>query len=97
MFGLPKALIADLAAVKDAAEALMSQLNDLSADVNTALDDNRGEFEERSERWQEGERGEITSEWLDTLDEFAATVDTALDDLSNVVDGIDNLEEKPNY
>lgn len=68
----------------------------------------QGEFDDKSENWQEGERGETTREWLSNLegkkdDELATGFDPLEEeplDFSEVPDHAEvltNLELEPNY
>jgi phosphoenolpyruvate-protein kinase (PTS system EI component) len=60
-------------AYNEAAEALRGHI----ADVHRELED---EYDERSEKWQEGEKGEAAKAWLDTLEQFPESVsDLSLD------------------
>jgi uncharacterized protein YukE len=43
--------------------------------------EHRSEFDDKSERWREGDAGTATEAWLDELD--------------NLVDTLDNLDAKP--
>ena len=44
-------------------------------------DDLRSEFDDKSENWQEGERGQVVDEWIDELfQHFSEAEDVSLDD-----------------
>lgn len=66
------------------------------------------EYDEKSENWQEGERGSATREWLDGISTLVEdTLATGFDplefeplDFSEVPDhseAIENIEQEPNY
>lgn len=73
------------AAVEDA----RSSINDFITAFNTALgnakdfiegvrDDAQTEFDEKSEKWQESDRGSQVQSWIDEMEGHADTLDTEL-------------------
>lgn len=55
-------------------------------DLENAVSDLREQWDEMSERWQEGDKGQAVSDWLDRLDEI-------VDDYNNVVSELDENRE----
>lgn len=62
-------------AILDQLAPLIAQINELRQEAAELMEDeaNSAEsyYDERSERWQEGERGEVFAEWRDTLRQLA--------------------------
>lgn len=96
-FKLPKELIADFDGAVESATSAQSDLENASANIDAAIDDLRGEFEERSEKWQEGDRGEAVGEWLDELEETRDIINGVLDSLSEVIDRLNSVDDTPNF
>lgn len=78
-----KAMFVDYDRIKDAAEAelnlLVEQMNDIRIAIHEVLDEAKGDaesyFDERSEKWQESDRGSAYSDWKDKLDQLAGEVE----------------------
>lgn len=75
---------------------------DIRATLENEFDTLRGEFDDKSERWQESERGESVSAWLDSIEELATesidvddTDSITLDDLSDLVSRLVDFESEP--
>jgi hypothetical protein len=75
-----------------------SYLEDISTQAQT-------DFDDKSERWQEGDRGEATREWIDGLDNILLEMDEIENfvydlptlELSDFAELIDGLEDEPSY
>jgi hypothetical protein len=100
-----------------AIEDIYSALNERITRYNELLEEGRGviedihserqsDFDDKSERWQEGERGEATREWLDKLDSDKEEIEDIGEltfeplDFSEVEDHVEKLTEieaEPNY
>jgi hypothetical protein len=100
-----------------AIEDIYSALNERITRYNEMLEEGRGviedihserqsDFDDKSERWQEGERGEATREWLDKLDSDKEEIEDITEltfeplDFSDVADHVEKLTEieaEPNY
>jgi hypothetical protein len=63
----------------------------LAEALQEAHDDAQEYFDDRSENWQEGERGEAYQEWIDSLD---ALRDTA-EGIADIADELDDVPEAP--
>ena len=59
----------------------MDLLNDITQDIDTRESELRDQWDNRSDSWKEGERGQEIESWLDRLQEFVAA--------ANEVDGFD--------
>lgn len=57
---------------------LTKKISELATDLNAEVDEMRSEFDDKSESWQEGDKGTDVQTWLDELGELADTLD-ALD------------------
>lgn len=83
--------------------------NGATADAKSFIEDigsqAESDFEEKSDRWQEGERGEATREWIDAIDNVVSeleeieqfTFETPSLDLEDQAELINNLEDEPSY
>lgn len=60
---------------------LHSELEDYASGVQGKMDDLRAEYDEKSETWQESEKGEAASEWIDSFQELLETIEAAQDAL----------------
>lgn len=73
-------------------------MHDLLVEVE---EENRNAFDERSDTWQESERGEAVSAWLDSLAEGVQSVESMEQELSEpeevtaYADGLDELGDIP--
>jgi hypothetical protein len=63
--------------------------------LQSEAEDAQGIYEERTERWQEGENGTLASDWITKLDELVDTLDSLGTDTSSLADDLDELTEKP--
>jgi hypothetical protein len=72
----------------------LAVLNELRDNVRGFFEDihseRQGEFEDKSEKWQEGDRGEATRSWLDRLEEIASNVEEEIE-----MDTVDDLTFDP--
>lgn len=75
------------------AGALHSELEDYASGVQGKIDELREEFDQKSENWQESEKGEAASEWLNSFEELLEVIETAQDGLLAFADF--PIEEKP--
>lgn len=60
------------------------------------------EYDEKSDNWQEGDRGSATSDWINTLDESAGELQDIAEDfdeeeLERLIAILDDLPEEPAY
>jgi len=88
--------------VAEAYGALEDEINDFNGSLSDARDfverlkdDFTGQYDDKSEKWQEGDKGSVVRDWLDTFDNvslYDAEIE-ASDPVGEVdVDGIDELE-----
>ena len=95
--------------VNDALQTAIDALMDAVADYNSALERARAfatdivsqaeeDFSDKSERWQEGERGEICRAWIDEWEQLSLD-DIELPDIDRIVidaeDHADLLDQLP--
>lgn len=73
-------------AVKTAVETYNTALGDLRTCIEEIAQEKRDEFDEKSEKYQEGENGQKVGRWVETLEERA----TELDDIE-APEGLDPL------
>jgi hypothetical protein len=62
-------------------KTLEKQIDDVRAALDTEVQDMRSEFDDKSEKWQEGDKGTEVAAWLD--------------ELSDVVDTLDGIDVEP--
>jgi len=80
-------------------------LSDARSYVEDIASQAESDFEDKSENWQSGERGEATREWIDTVDNAVAeledvenlTFDRPAPEIADHADVIDQLEDEPSY
>jgi uncharacterized protein YukE len=84
-------------ALVSAIEEYNARLDDLHGTIEAAKDELQGEFDEKSERWQEGDKGQAVSAWLDDIgskaDEIADGIDVEVADIDAVIDFPDEPED----
>lgn len=84
-----------IAEAKDLATDAVGDVIALGNVLRETLDRLREEFDSRSERWQETERGQAASEWLDGVEEVVDDVERLAGELADAVDNVVGLEEAP--
>jgi len=57
-------------------DELAARISSLASDLGTEARELRDQWEERSERWQDGDRGTEVSAWIDELDDLAESLDS---------------------
>ena len=108
-----EAMEAELKVIDDALgsiNAARTTYNEIVSEAFGFLDDivneREGEFDEMSERWQEGERGEATQSWIESLqearDELIDVEEIMIDlpdtaSLPDHAEVLDNLQTEPEY
>lgn len=108
-----QAMEAELKVIEDALgsiNAARTTYNEIVSEAFGFLDDivneREGEFDEMSERWQEGERGEVTQSWIESLqearDELIDVEEIMIDlpdtaSLPDHAEVLDNLQTEPEY
>ena len=63
------------------AEALLEEAKNLITGVQESLQD---DFDNKSEKWQEGEKGEEAQQLIDDLSSIVDEVETAYDNLNDI-------------
>jgi hypothetical protein len=52
-------------------EELSRRMAELAGDLQAEAQDHRDAFDDRSEKWQESEKGTVTDSWIESLYEVA--------------------------
>lgn len=83
-------------AVISAVEDYNAALDALHGTIEEAKDGLQGEYDEKSERWQEGEKGQAVSSWIEDIgskcDEIADGIEVEMADIDAAVDFPDEPE-----
>lgn len=77
--------------LKDSAADIQDMGNELMELVEWA----RGVYSERSERWQESDKGTNASSWIDALEELADRLQTLGGDAAELADDLVDIPEEP--
>lgn len=65
---------------------LAAQIEGIIEDLNEVLENEQSYFDERSEEWQESEKGDEFQDRLYSLEEFKDALDDAVYDINEVVE-----------
>lgn len=65
---------------------LAAQIEDIIEDLNEVLENEQCYFDERSEEWQESEKGDEFQDRLYALEEFKDALENAVFDINEVVE-----------
>lgn len=65
---------------------MIAKLDAVKEWLDATYQDMRSRFDQRSERWQEGDTGQTASEWIDEFDSIAGEVETLSDRLTQLAD-----------
>jgi len=57
-------------------DELTARISSLASDLGTEVRELRDIFDEKSERWQEGEKANDILAWIDELDDLAESLDS---------------------
>jgi hypothetical protein len=83
--------------------------NGALADAHSFLEDvssqAQSDYDDKSDRWREGEKGESVREWIDTLDNVVTeleeieqlTFDTPSVDITDHAELLEQIEDEPSY
>lgn len=66
---------------------LAAQIEDIIEDLNEVLENEQCYFDERSEEWQCGEKGEEFQDRIDALTEFKDALENAVYDINDTIEG----------
>lgn len=64
---------------------LIRRAEELATDIETMRDDAQAEWDERSERWQESDKGTDAQEAIDQLDTAADYINDAVTEMENLL------------
>jgi hypothetical protein len=67
-----------------ALERLISKLEDVKLELHGVISDRQDKFDSRSEKWQEGEKGQEESENLFALEDIHESLDLAFEKLDSL-------------
>lgn len=56
---------------------LAERIATLASDLRMEAQEHRDAWEEKSEKWQEGEKGSLTDGWIEELEELADNLENA--------------------
>ncbi len=71
-------------------EEMRGKMSDLATMLETAADEADAYFDEKSEKWQESDRGTAYNDWKDNLR-------TAADAISEARDACENVSAEPTF
>lgn len=66
-------------------EALRSTLSDLYETIDTEVTEHNDTWDERSERWQDGDKGQSVSAWIQDWISYRDDVETAMGNLDDIL------------
>ena len=81
----------ELHALIDRLRAAADESSNLYTDFSLTVDEEREAFDNMPESLQQSEKGEATSEGLNTLESALNMLDTVMDDLNQIADDIQEL------
>lgn len=91
-------------ALEKRVEEFRLNLTDYAEDIESLGDElaelvewARGLWYERSERWQEGDRGTATNDWIDTIEALADKITQLGTDANEIVAELTDVETEPNF
>lgn len=70
--------------ITKAALKISERIDDIRADIEMLHSDAQEYFDDRSERWQEGEKGQEYQSLLDSLEEAIGDAETLFDTVANI-------------
>jgi predicted transcriptional regulator len=59
---------------------LTGRIATLASDLRMEAQEHRDAWDEKSEKWQEGEKGTVTDGWIEELDELADALENVSDE-----------------
>lgn len=96
-FKLRKDLLARVRAEQDRLLEVATEADVTAEMLRSVKDELQADFDGKSERWQEGERGEATSTWLDELEELIGEVEELVTAMREQADALGDMREEPEY
>lgn len=68
--------------LNESREAYRGKVDDAARALQDKINDHRDAYEDKSERWQEGDRGEAVREWIEKIEEMATEMENVtIDDV----------------
>jgi hypothetical protein len=68
----------------DPLDGIEAKLDEAKTSVDEIWQEEEAAYSDRSERWQEGEKGQATKERIDLLEQLADEIGTAIDTLNSL-------------
>lgn len=96
-FKLSKDVLGEFEDMKTKFYDLRAETQGFAEDIRTAHEEHQGAWNERSETWQEGERGEATSSWLERVEALADLMEETVEALESAGDELLDFPEEPEY
>lgn len=94
-FGISKLDMQKFYDLRDELNELSDRVGIGSSDLHSLVEDARGEYEERSERWQDSDKGSEVSEWIDVMENLADELEELSEALTEKATELDELQPKP--
>ena len=91
-----------LAAIGNVRSELNGTLTELAVILSDERDQAQSDFDDKSETWQEGDRGSAVADWITRLDELVDNVEALpetddLEEIENFMPEIEDLETEPSF
>jgi uncharacterized protein YukE len=96
-YKISKAMLAEMQTGQDDLQECAGKVAALVESLRSVHDDLKDKFDGASERWQESERGESTSTWLENLDTLISDLDDLEGTMKEQADAIGDLTPEPEY
>lgn len=96
-FKINKQLLARIEAEQEKLNDQATEAETLAEELRSVHDDMQAEYDDRSERWQESERAEATSTWLEELDQVISDLDDLATSAREQADALGNITQEPEY
>lgn len=81
MKAIPNRTVKELEELRENAKEVLSAMKEKFEELADAAQEY---YDDRSEKWQESERGESYCEWVSVLEEKASDIDSIIDDLGYI-------------
>ena len=92
---LDKAVLKRIEEARELLREAATEIQGLGYELAEVVTYARGEWGERSERWQEGDRGTNASNWIDEIETLADRLQQHGTDGLELVDDLVDVNEKP--
>lgn len=72
-------------------------IQNLGNELAELVEHARGLWYERSERWQESDRGTVANDWIDTIEELADRIQSLGGEAVEVASELADIENEPDF